>query len=198
MSGGTRGTASLLRRSIALGHDPMVRRTDRIEGLLSFALIICAIVLVPFAVWAGSATAANQRALMAEQALHVHSVVATTTANSTTAQTSTADYIPPISELAKAEWIWNGQVRTGEISVTASTPANTQIDIYVDDNGAKTSAPITKSAADAAAVITGVFTWFSVMSLLALGFMLVRAWLDRTRTAQWDRELRAFLDAHAP
>ena len=45
--------------------------------------------------------------------------------------------------------------------------------------------------------MTGVFTWFSVMSLLVIAFMLVRVFLDRSRSAQWDRDLRAFLDANA-
>ena len=30
-----------------------------------------------------------------------------------------------------------------------------------------------------------------------IAFMLVRVFLDRSRSAQWDRDLRAFLDANA-
>lgn len=83
-----------------------------------------------------------------------------------------------------------------DITVDATTPAGTSVDIYVDNNGDRTIAPITESAADVAAVVTGIFTWFSIMSLLTIGFMLIRVWLDRSRDAQWDRDLRAFLDAH--
>ncbi|WP_260683775.1 hypothetical protein [Rhodococcus sp. KBS0724] len=196
MSASTRATASLLRRTIHVGHDPMVRRSDRIEGFMSFGLIVLAILLVPFAIWAGGATAASQNALIAEQARNTHSIAAVTTGDSVTSSIATADYIPTNTETAPAQWNWNGQVHREDITVDATTPAGTSVDIYVDNNGDRTIAPITESAADVAAVVTGIFTWFSIMSLLTIGFMLIRVWLDRSRDAQWDRDLRAFLDAH--
>ena len=175
----------------------MVRRSDRIEGFMSFGLIIFAILLLPLAVWAGAATASSQNALIAKQSAELHSISATTTADSTQTTASTADYIAPTTEMASAQWNWNGQVHTGDVTVDSATPAGTEVPIYVNDQGDKTVAPITQSAADAAAVVTGVFTWFSVMSLLVIAFMLVRVFLDRSRSAQWDRDLRAFLDANA-
>ena len=196
MSASTRATASLLRRTIHVGHDPMVRRSDRIEGFMSFGLIVLAILLVPFAIWAGGATAASQNALIADQARSTHSIAAVTTGDSVTFSVATADYIPTNTETAPAQWNWNGQVHREDITVDETTPAGTSVDIYVDNNGDKTIAPITQSAADVAAVVTGIFTWFSIMSLLTIGFMLIRVWLDRSRDAQWDRDLRAFLDAH--
>ncbi|MDV6267718.1 MULTISPECIES: Rv1733c family protein [Rhodococcus] len=196
MSASTRATASLLRRTIHVGHDPMVRRSDRIEGFMSFGLIVLAILLVPFAIWAGGATAASQNALIADQARSTHSIAAVTTGDSVTSSVATADYIPANTETAPAQWNWNGQVHREDITVDETTPAGTSVDIYVDNNGDKTIAPITQSAADVAAVVTGIFTWFSIMSLLTIGFMLIRVWLDRSRDAQWDRDLRAFLDAH--
>ncbi len=197
MSASTRATASLLRRTIHVGHDPMVRRSDRIEGFMSFGLIVLAILLVPFAIWAGGATAASQNALIAEQAKNTHSIAAVTTGDSVTSSVATADYIPANTETAPAQWNWNGQVHREDITVDETTPAGTSVDIYVNDNGDKTIAPITESAADVAAVVTGIFTWFSAMSLLTIGFMLIRVWLDRSRDAQWDRDLRAFLDANS-
>ncbi|WP_257013299.1 Rv1733c family protein [Rhodococcus sp. ACPA4] len=197
MSASTRATASLLRRTIHVGHDPMVRRSDRIEGFMSFGLIVLAILLVPFAIWAGGATAASQNALIADQARSTHSIAAVTTGDSVTSSVATADYIPTNTETAPAQWNWNGQVHREDITVDETTPAGTSVDIYVDNNGDKTIAPITQSAADVAAVVTGIFTWFSIMSLLTIGFMLIRVWLDRSRDAQWDRDLRAFLDANS-
>lgn len=197
MSASTRATASLLRRTIHVGHDPMVRRSDRIEGFMSFGLIVLAILLVPFAIWAGGATAASQNALIAEQARSTHSIAAVTTGDSVTSSVATADYIPANTETSPAQWNWNGQVHREDIIVDETTPAGTSVDIYVNDNGDKTIAPITQSAADVAAVVTGIFTWFSIMSLLTIGFMLIRVWLDRSRDAQWDRDLRAFLDANS-
>lgn len=163
---------------------------------MSFGLIVLAILLVPFAIWAGGATAASQNALIAEQARNTHSIAAVTTGDSVTSSIATADYIPTNTETAPAQWNWNGQVHREDITVDATTPAGTSVDIYVDNNGDRTIAPITESAADVAAVVTGIFTWFSIMSLLTIGFMLIRVWLDRSRDAQWDRDLRAFLDAH--
>lgn len=175
----------------------MVRRSDRIEGFMSFGLIIFAILLLPLAVWAGAATASSQNALIAKQSAELHSISATTTADSKQTTASTADYIAPTTEMASAQWNWNGRVHTGDVTVDSATPAGTEVPIYVNDHGDKTVAPITQSAADVAAVVTGVFTWFSVMSLLVIAFMLVRVFLDRSRSVQWDRDLRAFLDANA-
>ncbi|OYD67525.1 Rv1733c family protein [Rhodococcus sp. OK302] len=197
MSGSTRATASLLRRTIHVGHDPMVRRSDRIEGFMSFGLIIFAILLLPLAIWAGSATGASQNALLAEQAVHIHAVTATTTGDSAASDVVTTDYVPSAVENAPAQWNWNGSVHRGDVTVDSSTPAGSLVDIYVDDNGDKTIAPLTQTAADVAAVVTGIFTWLSAMALLTIGFMLVRVWLDRIRVAQWDRDLRTFLDENA-
>ena len=164
---------------------------------MSFGLIIFAILLLPLAIWAGSATGASQNALLAEQAVHIHSVTATTTGDSAASDVVTVDYVPSAVENAPAQWNWNGSVHRGDITVDSSTPAGSLVDIYVDDNGDKTIAPLTQTAADVAAVVTGIFTWLSAMALLTIGFMLVRVWLDRIRVAQWDRDLRTFLDQNA-
>lgn len=195
MSASTRGTASLLRRTIHVGHDPLVRRSDRIEGFLSFSLIVFAILLLPLAVWAGSAMAANQNALLADQAVHIHSVTATTTGDSTSSGFASADFVVTATELAPAKWTWNEQVHRADIMVDSSTPAGTSVPIYVDDSGDKAPAPISATSAVVSAITTGVFTWFGTMSLLVVGFLLIRVWLDRSRAAQWDRDIHAFLES---
>lgn len=116
----------------------MVRRSDRIEGFMSFGLIIFAILLLPLAVWAGAATASSQNALIAKQSAELHSISATTTADSTQTTASTADYIAPTTEMASAQWNWNGQVHTGDVTVDSATPAGTEVPpIYVNDQATR-------------------------------------------------------------
>ncbi len=105
----------------------MVRRSDRIEGFMSFGLIIFAILLLPLAVWAGAETASSQNALIAKQSAELHSISATTTADSTQATPSTADYIAPTTEMARAQWNWNGELQTRHVTVDSATPVGTQV-----------------------------------------------------------------------
>jgi len=135
----------------------MVRRSDRIEGFMSFGLIIFAILLLPLAVWAGAATASSQNALIAKQSAELHSISATTTADSTQTTASTADYIAPTTEMASAQWNWNGQVHTGDVTVDSATPAGPEVPIYVNGPGHKTVAPNPPSAGRVPPLGAGVF-----------------------------------------
>lgn len=197
MSGRTRASASLLRRTIHVGHDPMVRRSDRIEGCMFFGLIIFAVLLVPLAVWAGAATSASQNALITHQAVHTHSVSATTTGDSVASTVIASEYVMTSTEFAPAKWAWHGQNRSGEVAVDPDADAGTRVDIYVDDNGDQTAAPISESGARVASIVAGVFAWVGTMMMLTICFMLVRVWLDHSRAVQWDRDLRVFLDANS-
>ncbi|NLU85067.1 hypothetical protein [Rhodococcus sp. HNM0569] len=186
---------ALLRSQLGRRHNVLVRRSDRVEATLKIALAVLAVILVPIALFVGIRTDQSQSAIADEQASRVSAAVATTLENATPpdAAATGSEYIQRAVGTAPASWNWMGSERTGEVSVDADTPAGTQVDIWLDSQGLPTSPPLSHTAVQTAAVVTGVFTWFSTMSLATCAFLLVQVWLNRRRTAEWERQLDAFL-----
>ncbi|MEU2001305.1 hypothetical protein ACH47B_11100 [Rhodococcus sp. NPDC019627] len=175
-------------------RNPLMRRSDRIENLLTLAVIVLAFAMLPLAIFAGAKTAASQEVLAEQQTSEFRTVTATTLADST-GVTMSSDVAPSGVDTAPAKWTWGDQTRRADITVDPATPAGAEEQIWVDGEGNLTTQPMSASAARVAGVIAGLFTWFVVMMIAMSGFLITRASLNRARDAQWDRDLRQFLDS---
>ncbi|MCQ4120547.1 Rv1733c family protein [Rhodococcus tibetensis] len=175
-------------------RNPLMRRSDRIENLLTLAVIVLAFAMLPLAIFVGAKTAASQQVLAEQQTSEFRTVTATTFADST-GVTMSSDVAPSGVDTAPAKWTWGDQTRRADITVDPATPAGTEEQIWVDGEGNLTTQPMSASAARVAGVIAGLFTWFVVMMIAMSGFLITRASLNRARDAQWDRDLRQFLDS---
>lgn len=186
------GYAALTRRSLRRGHDPLRRRTDRLEGVLAVGLILFAAILIPLSVWLGHLAGDRQSALAEQQAREFHQVTATTVADSTSRSLPT-DGLPVSADAAPARWVAAGSEHRADVSVEPGTRAGTELTIWVDGDGNRVGAPITPTAAATAGVVVGVFTWTSTMLIAGCGFLSGRALLNHRREQEWSREIRAFL-----
>ncbi|MEV0947094.1 hypothetical protein [Rhodococcus sp. NPDC049939] len=157
-------------------------------------LVVLAFVMLPLAVVAGAHTGDNQLALARQQAAEYSTVTATTLADASNASMNLR-FASSEAYAAPAEWTWGTDTRKGNIAVYPGTPSGTHEKIWVDSGGNLVAKPITPTSARVAGVTAGVFTWFAVMTVGLSGFLLTRTFLNRGRYAQWDRDIRKFLDS---
>ncbi|MFD1812215.1 hypothetical protein [Rhodococcus gannanensis] len=188
----TCGYAALTRRSLRLGHDPLRRRPDRLEGLFALGLLILLVVMVPVAVWLGNA-AGDQQSALAEQQARDHRQVTATTVEDATSRSVASDAVPVSIDTAPAKWVVDDRTHRDDVPVDPGATAGTEVTIWVDADGNLASAPVTATAAATAGVMVGLFTWTSTALVGATGFLAARAMLDRRRRRQWSADIRAFL-----
>ncbi|AII07079.1 MULTISPECIES: hypothetical protein [Rhodococcus] len=184
----------LRKRSARQRHNPLLRRSDRIENMLTLAVVVLAFAMLPLAILVGARTIDSQLTLAEKQVADYRTVSATTLADSTGVSV-TSDVAPSGVDTAPAKWTWGNETRHADITVDPATPSGTKEDIWVNADGNLTTEPMSPSAARVAGVIAGLFTWFAVMMIALSGFLICRASLNRARDAQWDRDLRQFLDS---
>ncbi|MDJ0393336.1 hypothetical protein QMK17_08320 [Rhodococcus sp. G-MC3] len=133
-----------------------------------------------------------------EQQTSRHATSAETTADATAPSTLVqSDFSSQGSTTVDAKWTYRGVEHHEEISAVTGSPAGTAIPIWVDDNGARSTQPITHADAVAAAIFTGVGSLFAV-SLILLGlYSAVRFNLDSKRDAEWDLAIKNFMDSNS-
>ncbi|WP_072691136.1 Rv1733c family protein [Rhodococcus marinonascens] len=174
--------------------NPLLRRSDRIERRLTIVLVLLAFVMLPLAVVAGARTIDSQTDLAQQQAAQYSTATATTLAAASSVS-ATSQFATPVVYTAPAEWAWGADVRQGNIAVDPATSSGTHEQIWVDTDGNLATKPMSPGSARVAGVTAGLFTWFAVMTIGSSGFAISRTLLNRARYAQWDREIRQFLDS---
>jgi hypothetical protein len=179
-------------RRLGFGHNPLRRRTDRIEAAMRLATIVLLLVAVPIAVIAVGRQADHLalRQAHAQQAAE-HQVTAVLVQRAQ--PTGVPDpYTSVQLTSVLARWQPPGRPsRSGQVLAPAGTPAGSTVRIWIDASGATVSPPPDRRdiAGDVtiAAVLAGLVT-----SLLLLGSnALARRALDRRRLSAWDAEWRA-------
>jgi hypothetical protein len=173
----------------ALGHSPLVRRSDRVEAIvLMFAVMITAVAM-PIAAAIGTDVHDQRARVYAEQAQTRHQVVATATHDGVV--------IPQLRSRAfgaRASWTDSGTAHSGTVAWPDRAKAGDQQLIWVNNAGAFVGQPSSPSRADAEAVAVALAAWFGAAEASAALVYLVRRRLNRRRYAQWDREIHASHD----
>lgn len=179
-------------------HNPLIRRSDRVQARVKNIVVALAIVMLPLSVWFGMATLSSQQSNVAEQQYSRHSVTATTTedasADSTLVQ---SDFTTQSSANVDATWSFDGVEHSGQVSVTTGSPAGTESAVWVDNSGNRSTQPITDADAVAAALFTGIGSLAAVALLLYGLYAAVRFHLDTQREAEWELAIRNFLDENS-
>lgn len=173
--------------------DPLSRRSDLIETLLTVTAVAALIALFPLAAWLGLRTWASQSALASAQQANAHEVAAVTLVTAPAAAVTSLGYSGTKPLRVDADWTWQGHPHRGPIDVDYGTPKGTTVQTWVDGAGNPTARPLTGIDAQSAAIMVGLSSWLAgVMALAAFwGFGRYRIWCSRN--AQWDRELARFL-----
>jgi hypothetical protein len=183
------GRLARLARQMGLGRNPLRRRTDRLETLISAALLAAFLIGAPLFAgtlgrWVHQGGLSEQRA---QQSWHQTPAVLLATAPaipSYEVRLSWQNTVP-----VPARWFGpRGQARSGEVSVPAGSRAGHTVQVWVDSSGQVTGPPLL--GAELARRVVGA----EVLAPLALGVVLVclacvvRWLLNRRRLRDWEAD----------
>jgi hypothetical protein len=168
----------------ALGFNPLVRASDRLEALAALAVLVAALFGVPVATQAGTliydagVRTANQQA----HSRHPVEAVALNGSVSMPAELSGPAYV-------RAQWRTGTQLRTEPIITPDTVHAGEPLTIWLDDTGKVVAAPLTTDDARLSAVSAAGTVWVTIVACSALAAFVIRRGLDRSRDSAWEREL---------
>jgi hypothetical protein len=163
------------------GRNPLIRRADRIEALVTLVALVVSLVAIPVTGVAAAMTYGARDRLYAQEAHERHAVLATVTDIGSSRSGTT---------VVQARWPAAGGERTGPLELSTSAKVGDRTEIWVDNAGNPVAQPTPTWQAVGDAVATAEATLLMVgigMTSLVAG---VRSRLDRARDAQWEREIR--------
>ncbi|WP_079250262.1 hypothetical protein [Streptomyces alfalfae] len=169
-------------------HNPLRRRTDRIQGWTALALLLLAPVLgLAAAFSAGDAARARYRAVAEEQEQTRHLLVATLTHDSPrhpepgSDEAKKARYPVPVRYTAPG-----GETRTAETDVLPGLSRGSTVDVWVDARGALTGAPMAADEIRSRAMGWAVIAFLAVAVAGAAVYGVAALSLHRHNLADWE------------
>jgi hypothetical protein len=165
------------------GRNPLLRRADRIEALVTLIALVMALVGAPVAGVVGMVVYGARDGRYAQEARERHAVMATVTGIDSSDTT-----------VVQARWPVAVGERSGMALLTTAAKVGDRVEIWADKDGNPVAPPTPTWHAVADAV--GVAE--SVVILVAVGMTLlvtcVRSRLDRARDVRWERELQCLTE----
>ena len=166
-------------RWLGLDHNPLRRRTDRIEAAMRLATVILLLVAVPLVCIAVGQLAAH----VAQRQTHAQAAADRQVTAVLLQRVRPGNTQDPYSfvqlSMAAARWQPPGQPsRSGEVLAPVGAPAGSTVTIWVDAAGAVTSPPDT-SVVDAAVAVAVVNTCLAAGLILLVTNGLARRALER-------------------
>lgn len=169
----------------ALGRNPLVRLSDRIEAFSVLAVAAIALMAIPLAMQLHHQTYTERMHAVTEQAQTRHSVQATVVRGSTGFPT---DFDSAAS--VTVQWADGNKVRTEQIISPATVETGAPLTIWLDTDNKVVSAPLQPLDAELSALGIAWVGWTTIVLFGGIGAMGVRRGLDRLRVRAWDREIR--------
>jgi hypothetical protein len=163
------------------GRNPLLRRADRIEALVTLAALVVSLIAIPVTGVVGATTHDARERIYAQEARERHTVVATVAY--TGVDRARRTYV-------QARWPAAAGERTGPLELSTAAKVGDRTEIWVDKDGNLAGPPTPTwhavgdavAAAEATLLIVGI----AMASLLAGA----HSRLDRARDTQWEREIR--------
>jgi hypothetical protein len=172
----------------ALGRNPLVRFSDRVEAVVLVMVFVTALVVTPVAGALGTAVYETRTRLYAEEAQTRHTVAATAIDDATVIVEENFEGFR-----VQARWLVSGVEHVGSVDLAYDTKAGDQLDVWVDGSGKQVEAPTPTSRAGIDAIFAAAGAWLIVMASAAGFSVFVRSWLIRQRYTGWDREWQALV-----
>lgn len=172
----------------ALGKNPLVRRTDRIEALAVVLTIVVSVLVIPYVISFGDEVHADQLREATVQAQTRHQVDATVV-NDSQSNVEGANV-----RIVGIKWTVNGEEHTGALRPTGKVQPGDKVQIWVDAKGQRVPPPISPTTARAYATGSAVALWAAITVLCGLLAALTRKVLDHQRAHAWSDELHLLLD----
>lgn len=168
----------------ALGRNPLVRVSDRLEAFAVVGVLVLALIAIPVSAHAGNQTYDSRMQMAAEQAQTRHTVEAVVVEGSTgmPADFDSAAYV-------QVEWREGTMTRTAQVVSPETVKAGAALTIWLDESGKVVSAPLTPVDAKVSALGVAWTIWITAVVFSILAALIVRRGLDRARARAWEREL---------
>ena len=163
------------------GRNPLIRRADRIEAVVTLVALIVSLVVIPVAGVAAMLVYDVRDSRYAREAHERHTVLATVLETETDGAGSTA---------VQARWPVTAGERTGPLQLTREAKVGEHIEIWVDKDGDPVAPPTPTWHAVGDAYGTALAILLGTGVTMTSFVDGVRSRLDRARDARWDREIR--------
>ncbi|MEZ0351575.1 hypothetical protein [Mycobacterium sp. pR1184] len=163
-----------------VGRNGLLRRSDRVEALVTLIAFVVALLAIPFAGVAAGSTYGVRERVYVQQAHQRHAVTATIT------QTAVDD-----SGIAvvQAKWPVPQGERTGQLELADAVEVGDRTTVWVDMHGDLVTAPTPTWQAVGDAFAAALGTLLVIAAGVVALVISVRSRLNHARDAQWDREL---------
>ncbi|MFI1917800.1 hypothetical protein [Nocardia sp. NPDC020380] len=173
-------------RTAPWSRNRLMRRSDRVEGVLRLFLLLVLLAAVPIGVFCGSTAAAHAAARITAQNSGKSAVTATIAADPVMLPVD--QRVPVVQPATAVTWTANGHPYTATIDVPAGAKKGDTMRIWVDPSGHQTWPP--RSVHDART--HGIEIGMLILAAICCGaLILFRAadWLlARRRATAWDRD----------
>jgi hypothetical protein len=168
----------------ALGSNPLVRRSDRIEALSFVAAVLILVIATPFVGAFATSVHDTREQVYTQEEQHRHPAMATATEEGELVAASNDVWFT-----AQAQWNAAGKDRVGVVKWLGHAKIGDSQAIWVDDDGQYARPPRPPSRATTDAWAIGLVVWFALFDAVAGAYSAIRWRLDARRFAQWDLEL---------
>lgn len=173
----------------ALGRNPLVRMSDRVEALVLVLAFATVLIVTPAAGAISTAFHDSHARRYAEEARIRHPVSATVTGDTTATIRSNRVLVT-----VPVRWHVDGVEHVGKLDADPATKVGDRLDIWVDRSGNEVGAPAATWRAGSDALFAGVGSWLGLVAGVAGLAAWVCAGLVRRRDMGWDRELKTLVD----
>jgi hypothetical protein len=168
----------------ALGSNPLVRRSDRIEALSFVAAVLILVIATPFVGAFATSVHDTREQVYTREAQHRHPATATATEEGELVAASNDVWFT-----AHAQWNAAGEDRVGVVKWPGHAKIGDSQAIWVDDDGQYAPPPGPPSRATTDAWAIGLLLWIALFGALAGAYCAIRWRLDARRFAQWELRL---------
>ncbi|ANW65034.1 hypothetical protein BCA37_16835 [Mycobacterium sp. djl-10] len=173
----------------ALGGNPLVRGSDRVEAAITAVLAVLVILALPVAAAVGVAVHESQTTYLTEALATRHQIAAEASGDSTPATEPGGT-----TYLTSVRWVVGNQVYDDVVSSRDSHRRGDPVTIWVDETGSRVPAPPTSTDIALASGIAGAAVWGAAALACAAVLALARSRLDRNRYVAWERGFRRMTD----
>ncbi|HTT53699.1 MAG TPA: hypothetical protein VMH35_20075 [Streptosporangiaceae bacterium] len=172
-------------------HNPLRRRSDRVEAAIVAAALIVFLACAPLVsvlAWHWADAAALRVRHGQQSSWHQVSAVLLADARPVV----DIGYGGVTGADVRARWTApDGKIRTGEVAAPASAQAGSTVRIWVNESGTATGPPLRSEQATGQAMMAAVVAPFALGAALICIVSLARQVLDRRRLAEWDADWQA-------
>jgi hypothetical protein len=188
---------TLIRRALrrfVLGSGPLKRRSDRLQAIGRFAVVLSFLVAPPLAVAAATATMVHLQSVAAAEEAERSLVRAVMLEDAPSpAGTSSAHGDPSVTRVpVTAVWsVPGGTPREGTVLVEPGTPVGTTLPAWVDREGNLTRAPLDRAGIPASAAAMGALPLIGVPLVTWTLYAFLCVALDAHRARRWAEDWAA-------